>query len=163
MGGAMSGKFLRSMIGAVLVSGALASWACRNIDVVTASYATLAEARDAGAVAAGRMPEGLPAGTHDIREARDTDTVRRWMLFSFPAAEGETLKTLIEPQEVSLEGESCDVPGRIEWWPVLLRNRLNGAQISATGLRTYKGRNSDLVYAVNWSQGRAYAWTLDRR
>ena len=159
----MSRALLRSLAAAVLVSGAFAGWGCRNIDVVTASYATLAEARAAGAVASGRLPEGLPAGTHDIREARDTDTVRRWMLFSFPAAEEETLKALIEPQEVSLEGQSCDVPGRIEWWPVLLRNRLNAAQISATGLRTYSGRNSDLVYAVNWSQGRAYAWTLDRR
>ena len=159
----MSGKFLRSMIGAVLVSGAFASWACRNIDVVTASYATLAEARDAGAVAAGRMPEGLPVGTHDIREARDTDTVRRWMLFSFPAAEGDTLKTLIESQEVSLEGESCDVPGRIEWWPVLFRGALDPDAIAATGLRAYQSASGDFVFLVNWKQGRAYYWSSGSR
>jgi hypothetical protein len=154
---------MRHALGAPVVVALLLAGGCRNIDVVTESYATLAEARATGAVGAGRIPEGLPPGTHDLREARDLDTARRWTLFSFPPAEREALMALLEPQEMSLEGENCDVPGRIEWWPVLLRNRLNAAQISATGLRTYKGRNSDLVYAVNWSQGRAYAWTLDRR
>src|SRR3954447_13710010 len=158
MGGTMTRGWCRVALLALSVSVG-----CRNVDVITASYATLDEARASGAVSSQRLPEGLPPGTHDIREARDTDTTRRWLLFSFPPEQRERLMALLAPQEVSLEGQNCDVPGRIEWWPVLLRNRLNAEQIAATGLKTYNGRDSDLVYAVNWSQGRAYAWTLDRR
>jgi len=33
-------------------------------------------------------------------------------------------------------------------------------RIKATGLQTYRSRSGDRLYAVNWSQGRAYIWTL---
>jgi hypothetical protein len=28
-------------------------------------------------------------------------------------------------------------------------------------LKTYKGRGGDLLYAVNWNQGRAYMWVAE--
>jgi hypothetical protein len=146
---------------ACLLAIAVVATGCRDTGVVTASYATLAEAVAAGAVARGYLPEGLPPGTRDIREAHDPASTSHWALFSFPPAEGDHLRALLEPQEVSLDGLTCDVPGRIEWWPVLLRNRLDAARIAATGLRSYKGRGADLLYAVNWSQGRAYLWVTE--
>jgi hypothetical protein len=51
-----------------------------------------------------------------------------------------------------------DVPGRIEWWPVQLRGRLDEERIRATGLRAYHSTDRALVFLVNWSQGRAYYW-----
>jgi hypothetical protein len=153
---------LKPSVAAALLAAVLAS-SCRNVDVVTASYATLREAQAAGAVSSGYLPEGLPPGTRDIREAHDPGTPRRWVLFNFPPAEREHLLALLEPQEFSLDGQSCDVPGRIEWWPVILRNRLDAERIRATGLLTYKGRSGDVLYAVNWSQGRAYLWTPEVR
>jgi hypothetical protein len=137
--------------------------ACRNVNVVTASYATLEEARNAGAVSSGYLPDGLPSGTHDIREAHDPDTRRHWALFSFSPAEADHLRAVVGAQEVSVDGQACDVPGRIEWWPVLLRKQLDAERIRATGLRTYRSRSGDVLYAVNWSQGRAYLWTPDSR
>ena len=133
---------------------------CRNIDVLTNSYADLEEARAAGAVSAGYLPEGLPPGTADIREAHDTKSSRRWALFTFPPGEGNAVRALVEPQETSTQGQICDVPARIEWWPVLLRNTLDAERMKATGLQTYRSRSGDSIYAVNWSQGRAYAWTM---
>jgi hypothetical protein len=112
-------------------------------------------------VSSGYLPEGLPPGTRDIREAHDPGSRRHWALFGFPPAERDHLRALLEPQDISLDGQTCDVPGRIEWWPVLLRNRLNAERIRATGLLTYRGRGGDLLYAVNWNQGRAYLWTPD--
>jgi hypothetical protein len=137
----------------------IAAGSCRNVDVVTASYATLADARNAGAIGPTRIPEGLPPGSREIREARDLDTSRRWALFMFPPVEGDWLRELIERDELTLDGLECDIPARIEWWPVLLRGALDRDRIHATGLRVYPGRNSDLVFAVNWNQGRAYYWT----
>jgi hypothetical protein len=143
------------LVVSVLLATVLAA-SCRNANVVTASYQTLAEARAAGAVSGGYLPEGLPAGAHDIREAHDPDSRRRWAIFSFAPGEADQLHALVGAQ-TSLDGQECDVPGRIEWWPVLLRDKLDGERIRSTGLLTYK--SADLFYAVNWSQGRAYLWS----
>lgn len=133
---------------------------CRDLEVVTESYATLAEATAAGAVERGWLPRGLPAGTRDIREAHDLDSPRRWGLFNFPPAEADALRALIG-SEMSLEGVICDPPRRIEWWPVLLRGPLEDEQVRATGLRAYPAREGDVIFAVNWRQGRAYYWTKE--
>ena len=153
---------LQRALVAVCVAALLGA-ACHNAEVVTASYATLQEATEAGAIASGYLPAGLPPGTRDIREAHDPGSQRHWALFNFPPAERDHLQALLEPTETSLAGQSTDVPGRIEWWPVLLRNRFDAEQIRATGLLTYRGRGGHLRYAVNWSQGRAYLWTPDQR
>ena len=141
-------------IAALLVTAS----ACRDLDVVTESYATLNEAVAAGALQRGWLPGGLPAGTHEIRVAHDLDSARRWGLFNFPAAQGTALRSIVD-REISLDGESCNPPRRIEWWPLLLRRNLDHGQISATGIRAYRGREGNLIFAVNWDQGRAYYWT----
>jgi hypothetical protein len=133
---------------------------CRDLDVVTESYATLQEATQAGAVDRGWVPRGLPAGTREIREAHDLDSNRQWGLFNFPQNEGETLRMLLGP-ELSLAGLRCTAPRRIEWWPVLLREELDHEQIMSTGARAYSAREGDLIFVVNWNQGRAYYWTRE--
>lgn len=143
----------------LLITLLLPVTACRDADVVTASYATLTEAEQAGAVERGWMPNGLPPGTHDIREAHDLDGNRRWGLFSFARHEAARLQRLLEPTEVSLDGQVSDAPRRIEWWPVLLRDRLDAERIRASGLRVYRSADGSLLFAVNWNQGRAYYWT----
>jgi hypothetical protein len=144
------------VIGSTVLVGAAS---CRNLDVVTASYATLAEAERAGAVDRGWMPPGLPPGAYDIREAHDLDSNRRWALFSFPASQSAALRGLLETSEASLSGQICDAPGRIEWWPIVLRGSLDAERITATGLRAYRSADGSLLFAVNWNQGRAYYWT----
>lgn len=145
---------------ALAVLAAAVPAGCRDLDVVTGSYATLQEAEAAGAVERGWVPRGLPPGSHEIREAHDLDSNRRWGLFSFAAPDAEPLRSALGP-EVSLAGQSCNPPRRIEWWPVLLRERLDPAQVAATGLRAYASREGDLIFAVNWNQRRAYYWTRE--
>lgn len=138
----------------------LVSAACRDADVVTASYATLAEARQAGAIDRGWVPPLVPPGAHDLREAHDLDASRRWGLFSFVESDEPALRGAIDSEAISLEGQVCDIARRIEWWPVMLRGRLRDDQIRATGLTTYYARERrDLVVAVNWRQRRAYYWS----
>lgn len=134
------------------------SFACRDLDVVTESYATLDEARRAGAIDRGWIPDGLPPGTTELREAHDLDSNRHWGLFSFSQAEAAGLKRLLEARETSLEGVTIDIPGRVEWWPVLLRGRLDAEKIRSIGLRAYRANDSGRVFLVNWEQGRAYYW-----
>jgi len=133
---------------------------CRDLDVITESYATLDEAVAAGAEARGWLPKGLPSGTRELRLAHDLDSNRRWGLFNFPPDEGDVLRRLIGP-EISFDGLSPDPPRRIEWWPVLLRQQLDAERIKATGLRGYSAKETDLIFAVNWAQGRAYYWSRE--
>jgi hypothetical protein len=137
---------------------AVALYGCAGVNSQSYSFATLDEAREAGAIAKGWIPDGLPASSHDIRVAQVPGTSHHWGIINFPHAEEGALRDLLQPGEVSLAGEHCDMPARIEWWPVVLRGRLDGDQLSATGLRGYRARSGNRLFAVNWSQGRAYYW-----
>ena len=141
---------------------ALSAGGCKNLEVRTEAYATLAEAQAAGAVDRGWLPRGLPPGTRELRVAHDADSNRRWGLFDFPPEQGDALRTLVGP-EISFDGLECNPPGRIEWWPILLRQRLDGERIKATSLRGYSAKEGDLILAVNWAQGRAYYWSRENR
>ncbi len=149
-----SQKLLALLVLAAAVAG------CRDVDVVTETYATLQEAVAAGAVDRGWMPRGLPPGTKEIREAHDLDSNRRWGLFNFPQGEADALRTLLG-SGISLSGQTCNPPRRIEWWPQLLRRELDHDRIMATGLEAYAAREGNLIFAVNWNQGRAYYWTRE--
>jgi hypothetical protein len=132
--------------------------ACSGVTSKTNAFATLAEARQAGAIEQGWIPEGLPPGAHDLREAHLPGSTSRWGLFEYSPSEEDVLRSLLQPQEIPLDGEHCGIPARIEWWPVALRGDLDGARISATGLQAYRSKAGDLIFAVNWRQGRAYYW-----
>lgn len=128
---------------------------CRDQDIVTSSYANLREAREAGAPERGDIPPGVPEGAHDIRTASDLDSGRRWGLFNFLAEDAEALRAMLSAEETPLAGVECDIPGRIEWWPILLRGTVDAEQAKAAGLQSYRSRQGGLVVLVNWKQGRA--------
>lgn len=143
-----------------LVSAALAlalSAACAGSNSQTNSFATLAEARQAGAIEKGWIPEGLPDGSHDIREAHLPGSALRWGIINFPSSQSAVLRGLLQ-DEMSLQGQHCDMPKRIEWWPLEMRGELNGDRLAAAGVKGYRAKSGDLVFAVNWDQGRAYYW-----
>jgi hypothetical protein len=143
------------------LAASLCAAACRDLDVVTASYATLAEAEAAGAIERGWVPRGLPTGSRELREAHDLDSDRRWGLFDFPAEQSGALRSLLRPDEMPLAGLRCDIPRRIEWWPVLLRGALDAEQVRTAGLRAHRDRTGELLFLVNWDQGRAYYWSVE--
>ena len=144
---------------ALIVLVFLAVVSCSGINARTNTFATLADARAAGAISNGWIPEGLPPQSHDLREAHVPGSSKRWGLFEYPPSEEETLRALINPEELSLADQHCDIPARIEWWPVVLRGDLNGERVAATGLHAYRSKSGDLLFAINWRQGRAYYWS----
>lgn len=142
---------------ALALLAALASGAC-GAGVHTNSFATFAEARERGAVERGWVPSMLPAGAYELRAAYEPDGWRRWGILNFRAADADALRAILSPDEMSLAGTRMDIPPRIEWWPVALRGELDPEPLASTGLRAYRARAGDLVFAVNWNQGRAYYW-----
>ena len=137
----------------VLVAG------CGGLTTKTMSYATLSEARAAGAIDTGWVPAGLPESVFELRSAYAPDGWQRWGIINFPTAAAAGVRALLQTDEVSLTGVRCDIPGRIEWWPVLLRGALDADRIAATGAHAYRSRQGNLIFVVNWTQGRGYYWT----
>ncbi len=136
--------------------------ACSGVNSQSNSFATLAEARQAGAIAQGWIPDGLPPSSHDLREAHLPGTRQRWGIVNFQPAEADSLRGLLIAEEISLDGLRTDAPGRIEWWPIVLRGEMNGDRITATGTRGYRSKDGQLFFAVNWNQGRAYYWAAGK-
>ena len=142
-----------------LVAAALGvAVACSGTNVKTATYANMTEARPA--IEAGWMPQGLPASAFEIRAAYDPESWERWGIINFPEAEAGVLRGLLQPEEISLTGVRCEIPGRVEWWPVQLRSDLDDERIKATGAKAYRSRSRNLIVVVNWAQGRAYYWRV---
>ena len=134
----------------------LAVAACTGVQTTTGVYATLSEARDAGAIDRGLVPGGLPSSTIDLREAHRGDE-QLWGVFAFAPADGGALRALVGA-EITADPPDCDPPGRLEWWPRLLRSPIDLGQVHATGLQIYRSRDGRLTYAVHWRQGRAFYW-----
>ena len=146
----------RSVIACI---GLLVLAGCSGRDVRTATFATFEEARTAGAVDQGWIPAVLPERAYELRAAYAMNGSQRWGLFNFRAQDVEALRAALQPEEISLGQTTLDVPGRIEWWPLILRGRVDAERARATGLRAYAAKSAPLVFAVNWNQGRAYYWT----
>lgn len=133
--------------------------ACTGLKAKTMTWGTLAEARAAGAIDQGWVPSGLPESVYELRAAYVPDGWQRWGIINFPADGANGVRDLLQPGELALDGMRCDIPGRIEWWPVLLREELDSERVKATGARAYRSRDGRMIFLVNWTQGRAYYWT----
>jgi hypothetical protein len=132
----------------------LALGGCSDLRVKMGIYANVAEARRAGAVANGWVPEGLPSGTSDLREGHLPDG-RHWGAFTFPAGDEVPLRALLG-SEITTGTLNCEPPGRLEFWPRLLLSPVDVERVRSTGFRLYRGGGR--TYAINWGQGRAYYW-----
>ena len=145
---------------AAVASAALATAllaACSGLDTKTASFATLAEAQPA--IERGWVPAGLPPASFELHAAYAPDGWQRWGIVNFPPAQADALRARLQPAEISLAGLRNDIPPRIEWWPVQLRQELDMERIGATGAKAYRDSDGKLIWVVNWPQGRAYYWS----
>ena len=148
---------------ALILAATVTLIGCAGLNSQTYSFATLEEARLAGAMAKGWVPEGLPSSSHDIRVAQVPNTSQHWGIINFPRSEEAALRALLQSDETSLGGERCEMPGRIEWWPIVLRGEIDAARVAATGLHGHRSKSGELLFAVNWNQGRAYYWRAGGR
>jgi len=117
-------------------------------------YNTLEDARAAGAISAGWVPDGLPSGVTELREGHLPDG-RHWGVFTFPRSADGAIKALAS-SEITPGTLTCDPPGRIEWWPRLVQSPVDVERVRGTGFRVYSGGGR--TWVINWGQGRAYYW-----
>ena len=132
--------------------------ACSGLNVQTATYADMRDAKPA--IDAGLIPPGLPPTSFELRAAYVPDGWQRWGIINFPAEGAAQLRGLLNPEEISLRGIKVTIPPRVEWWPVQLRQTLDDERVKATGVKAYRSHDGKMIVVVNWSQGRAYYWTV---
>jgi hypothetical protein len=145
----------RARAGLVVIGllGVLAS--CSDLRVKVDVFDNVDEARAAGAVAAGWVPDALPKSVSDLREGHLPDG-RYWGVFTFPHADEAAVRALLG-DEITSGTLKCDPPGRLEWWPQIVQSPVNVEQVRTTGFRLFHGKDAR-TYVVNWGQGRAYYW-----
>lgn len=132
----------------------LAGCAGSPLSVKIGVYNSVAEARAAGAIANGWVPDGVPHAASDLREGHMPDG-RHWGVFAFRPADEAAVRALVQ-SEIDSGTLSCDPPGRLEFWPRVLHTPVNVEKVRSTGFRLYHGGGR--TYAINWGQGRAYYW-----
>lgn len=148
------GKDLAKMPKLLMVAVLLALAGCSDLRVKMGVYANIDEARKAGAIDRRSVPEGLPPATSDLREGHLPDG-QHWGAFSFPPADAGAMRALLG-SEILTGMLTCTPPGRLEFWPRVLRSPVDVERVRTTGFRLYSG--GDRIYAINWGQGRAYYW-----
>ena len=134
---------------------ALIASACGDLRVHIAVFNTVQEARAAGAVTAGWVPQELPDGASDLRAGYLPDG-RHWGVFAFRPADAPAIRALA-PDEITSGTLACRPPGRLEFWPRVLLTPVDVERVRATGFRLYRGAGMR-TYAINWGQGRGYYW-----
>ena len=140
---------------AVVVAVAIAVTGCNSLRVQEGIYANLTEARDAGAIAHGWVPQGLPSSAADLREGHMPDGAH-WGEFTFAIPDGTVVRGLLD-SEITAGPLTCNPPGRLEWWPLLLRTPIDVERVHTTDFRLYRSRDGS-VFAINWKTGRGYYW-----
>ena len=129
--------------------------ACSDLRVQSDVFNSTADARRAGALSSGWIPESVPADATDLRTGHLPDG-RHWGVFAFPAADEGIVRALVG-DEITTGTLTCDPPGRLEFWPRLLLSPVNVERVRSTGFRLFHGRDGR-TYAINWGQGRGYYW-----
>ena len=138
----------------LMVLMVLGACAGSPLSVKVGVYNSVAEARNAGAMASGWVPDGVPPAASDLREGHMPDG-RHWGVFAFVPADEAAVRALVQT-EINSGTLTCDPPGRLDFWPRVLRTPVDVDKVRSTGFRLYNG--SGRTYAINWGQGRAYYW-----
>ena len=127
---------------------------CR--ETVSTNYASSSEARRAGALEKGWLPNVLPPSAVDIWERHDIDTNETWGAFRFATSDAAGLLSAVAPVDASTQ--TVRDPGDAPDWPDALRGRLGRDRLDPVGLEVFKSTAQELYLAVDWKRGIAYFW-----
>ena len=128
---------------------------CSDLRVKMEVFNTADDARQAGALSSAWLPTDLPSGASDLRTGHLPDG-RHWGVFAFQPGDADAVRALTA-EEITAGSVTCDPPGRLEFWPRLLRSSVEIERVRSTGFRVYRGKDGR-TYAINWGQRRAYYW-----
>jgi hypothetical protein len=119
-------------------------------------YATMAEARSAGAIDRGWVPSFLPESTTSILESHNIDTNETWGTFRFSPTEAMALRgSLVETE---LTAQRLRRPAGIPHWPAVLEGQIARDSLRQAGLELFKASSQDLFVALDSKAGVGFFW-----
>ncbi|MGH9734265.1 MAG: hypothetical protein ACRD8A_06730 [Candidatus Acidiferrales bacterium] len=117
-------------------------------------YSSLVDAKNAGEIDRGWIPDYLPASSHAIHIVYDPESPRTWCAFEFSPSDAQGLqKNLTHVDTVPARVKHLDGPGE-SWWPDFLTGGLDLPRIRSQGFDLYVAAepdvqsNTDLVLFV---------------
>jgi hypothetical protein len=147
-------------------AGATITFIACHSDRSESFYPTLAEADKDGAITRGWIPYYLPESSTDIHETHELSPSTEWCAFRFLLANSEGFRKKLEsaqPPHASVK--AVPIPG-VSWWPDVLTGNLDEKSIGNAGFQIYvlvepetSVTTEVLLFAVDWSKGRAYFYS----
>jgi hypothetical protein len=152
------------VVGVAVVLLVVAERACTVYETPVEEYSTLAEARAAGTIARGWIPDFLPPNATHLREVHEIDSIERWLAFTAPIPELRTMASRLAP--LSYEDARRTAVHR-SWvvggdWPPELSKRFWHTPRSTSLLSYHISRAEQYCVAIEWRTGRAWGWSCPR-
>ena len=136
-------------------------------DLIERSYATLADARLAGEVDRGWLPDYLPSSSRNIRLINRVEHARTWCAFDFLPSESDAFRQRLAVAR-SLPALTLRMQGPgTRWWPEVLQGEVDVAGISKAGytqaidiepagIPAFPNERYVYLFVIDWSAGHAY-------
>lgn len=128
-----------------------------------AFYPSLVDAKRAGEVDRGWLPDYLPVSSHAIHIAYDPESPTTWCAFEYsPADASSLLKNLTRVDTLPSRVKHVDGP-RESWWPHFLTGDLDLAAIHSRGFDVYVAVEPDVqsktnlvLFVLDFGSGRGF-------
>jgi len=151
-------------VGVLAVVLIVAERACTVYETPVEEYSSLAEARAAGAIERGWIPDFLPPNATHLREVHEIDSIERWLAFMAPLPELRAMASKLAP--LSYEDARRTAVGR-SWvvggdWPPELSKRFWHTPRSTSLLSYHVNKAERYCIAIEWRTGRAWGWSCPR-
>ena len=150
-------------LGVAAVLLVVAARACTVYETPVEEYPSLAEARAAGAIDRGWIPDFLPPNATHLREVHRIDSNERWLAFTAPLPELRAMASQLAP----LSYESARRTANRSWvvggdWPPELSKRFWHTPRSTSLLSYHISKAERYCVAIEWRTGRGWGWSCAR-
>jgi len=113
----------------------------------------MSEARRAGEVDRGWLPDILPDGATNVRERHNIDTNETWCSFDLTGAESSRLRAAMSPLAPHHVSAWVVRPPGVGWWPRVLEGALDSRAVDKSGMEA-----GSLVFALEAGGRRGYMY-----
>jgi hypothetical protein len=152
------------VVGVAAILLVVSARACTVYETPVEEYSSLAEARAAGAIDRGWIPDFLPANATHLREVHRIDSNNRWLAFMAPLPELRAMASQLAP--LSYENARRTAVNR-SWvvggdWPPELSKWFWHTPRSTSLLSYHISKDEGYCVAIEWRTRRAWGWSCAR-
>lgn len=126
-------------------------------------YPSLADAKKAGAIDRGWIPDFLPESSRGIHEVHDLSPSTTWCAFEFLPSDSQELRKNLKGVDAHLPTvRRVPSPGKT-WWPAVLEGNVDVEKIHKAGFEIYivtapetSVTTEILLFSIDWTKGQGF-------